>query len=378
MPAHLPPVAILTSGIGLGVYMPALLIQRQMRARGAEVEVVTLEGLYTAEGRERHVRHQQAFHTDFALALMGHRMPKGTDSIMDRHAVASLLGAWADRGLRNFIVWSGFWLPLLESYQQRVGAALALDCCRIDAIVSPSFKVQGALPSGAREIWLWSWQERRTVFEIPVDERPPQPFGQRARRLVVHGGGWGVGTYLQAREALASSDWALDTVVHGREEVVPGRPRDPHGPDDRWFAVAPGWRTWQARGAAPGFPPFGQMGGPADGHESGFRASPGEHGLFEVIRESKAIVSKPGGGTLIDSLASATPVVLLEPLGEAETANGKLWEELGFGVSFARWRQAGFSEALLDELHANFLRRPRGGPDYPADYVARLEGGGLG
>lgn len=365
----LPPVAILTSGIGLGVYIPALLIERQMRALGAEVDVETLEALYTAEGRERHIRHQQAFHADFALALMGHRMPKSADASVDAAAVEALLASWAGRGLRRFIVWSGFWLPVLDRYRNLVNGPLHLDCCRIDAIVSPSFRVQGPLPPDARDIWLWSWEQRRTVYEIPVDDRPAPPFPEREHRLVVHGGGWGIGTYRAARSALEGSGWSLDTVVHARDEAGAGRP------GDRWFAVAPTWRTWQ-RGPSGRhtFPPFRNL---ADGDEGDAEVPSDGHALFEVIRRGKAIVSKPGGGTLIDSLASATPVILLDPLGEAEARNGALWEQLGFGVPFATWRDSGFSETLLEDLHRNLRGRTRGGPDYPRDCFERLSAAGV-
>ena len=43
------------------------------------------------------------------------------------------------------------------------------------------------------EIWLWSWAEKRTAFEIPVSDEPPLAF-QRARSIVswftAAAGGW--------------------------------------------------------------------------------------------------------------------------------------------------------------------------------------------
>jgi UDP-N-acetylglucosamine:LPS N-acetylglucosamine transferase len=94
-----------------------------------------------------------------------------------------------------------------------------------------------------------------------------------------------------------------------------------------------------------------------------------------VIRRSKAIVSKPGGGTLIDSLSSATPVILLEPYGNAEEKNGELWRHLGFGVPFATWQASGYDEATLARLHASLLRAHRQGTDYPRYCVERLHSG---
>jgi UDP-N-acetylglucosamine:LPS N-acetylglucosamine transferase len=73
------------------------------------------------------------------------------------------------------------------------------------------------------------------------------------------------------------------------------------------------------------------------------------------VREAMAVVSKPGGGTLLDSLAAATPIVLLTPWGEPEAKNGALWEELGFGIDFQRWRETGFDHRVLEDLHHRLL-----------------------
>jgi UDP-N-acetylglucosamine:LPS N-acetylglucosamine transferase len=73
------------------------------------------------------------------------------------------------------------------------------------------------------------------------------------------------------------------------------------------------------------------------------------------VREAIAVVSKPGGGTLLDSLAAATPVVLLAPWGGPEAKNGALWEELGFGIDFQRWRRTGFDQCVLEDLHHSLL-----------------------
>jgi hypothetical protein len=338
-------VSILTSGIGLGVYLPSLLIQQRMAALRMRADIHVIEGYYDAESQRRLIAQRQAYRGNFALAQMGHRMARDIGGCLDPARLDELFGRWAAEGRREFMVWSGFWLPLLARYRDLHGAPLHVDCCRIDAEVSASFK-RTELPADATEIWLWNWLEKRTAFEIPVDDLPPLPFAERRRRLVVHGGGWGLGSY---RNRLAELDgWDCDVVVHDGMEARPS---------DRRFMVDPEWRAWDG-----GFPPFGEVGGRFDGNG---------HALFELIRRSKAIVSKPGGGTLIDSLCSATPVVLLEPYGHAEEKNGALWEHLGFGISWAKWRDSGCDESLLEACHEKLLTRVRG-PDYPSDYVARV------
>jgi hypothetical protein len=255
------------------------------------------------------------------------------------------------------MVWSGFWLPLLERYRVRIAAPLDIDCCRIDAEVSASFRVHDGLARDATEIWLWNWAEKRTRFEIPVSDAPPLELSERDFRLVVHGGGWGLGNFHARHAELANTDWACDVVVHDPVHADGTRTAD------RWFMVDPAWRPWQHRDEALTFPPFAQLGG-------AYRSD--DHALHAIIRRSRAIVSKPGGGTLIDSLAAATPVVLLEPYGYAEASNAALWRHLGFGITYDDWRATGFSAEVLAELHDNLRRRARNGPDYPRAYVERL------
>jgi hypothetical protein len=356
-----PAVSILTSGIGLGVYMPALFIQSRLRAAGVEAEVEVLEGYYTPEGQQRHLAHKQAYHDNFDLALMAHRMARSVEGSLDQPRVDALVTRWAEERRRHFIVWSGFLLPILERLRRDGASDLAIDVCRIDAVVSASFRVHEGLAPDAREIWLWSWEDRRTVYEIPVGDQVPLAFPERDHRLVVHGGGWSLGTYRDAFAAVGGTGWACDVVVHETVENTGARP------GDRAFMVDRDWRTWHRRDGAHTFPPFGEVGA------ARLAGGADKHALFELIRRSKAIVSKPGGGTLIDSLASATPVVLLEPYGYAEARNGALWEELGFAVPYASWRDGGFDPDVLERLHQNLLRRPRG-PDYPLGYAERLLG----
>ena len=349
-------VSILTSGIGLGVYMPALLLEGQLRGLGVEAEVEVLEGYYTDDGQRRQLAHARACRDDFALARMAHRMARDVAPALDGARLDALLARWAAERRRRFMVWSGFWLPILERHRATLGEPLLVDRCRIDAEVSASFRVHAELARDANEVWLWSWAERRTGFEIAVAAQAPLSFAARARRLVVHGGGWGIGTYRERLPDLRAAGWSCDVVVHDAREA--------DGGDDRWFMIDPAWRPWHRHERGHVFPPLAELGAAP--------RSTDEHALFQPIRCAMAIVSKPGGGTLIDSLAAATPIVLLEPYGYAEASNAALWEHLGFGVSYARWRETGFDEAVLRRLHENLRGRSARGPDYARDYAARI------
>ncbi|HEY0511087.1 MAG TPA: UDP-glucuronosyltransferase [Thermoanaerobaculia bacterium] len=361
-----PRVTVLGSGVALGVYVPALLAARQLARHGVDAEALVVESLYTAAGLDMLERYRQAYHRDFSLALMGHRMTRDVRPSLDAGAVTALLDRWRAEDRRYFSVWSGFWMPVLERYRREALGPLSVDLCRIDAEISATFKIYQDLCDGlgdeAREIWLWSLERRKLIYELPVSDQPALPWSGREDRLVVHGGGWGIGTYLDRVPELEAAGLALDVVVHDPAEAGArenGR---------RYFQVDPAWRAWQEERCR--FPPFGELREPVIFHRREER-----HEIYDLLRGSRAIVSKPGGGTLIDSLASATPVVLLEPYGYAEEANAEIWEHLGFGVPMARWQESGFSLDLLERLHRNLLARPgaaSGTIDYPASLAARL------
>lgn len=361
-----PPVTILTSGIGLGVYIPALLIQRQLAGFGVTTGVEVLEEYYTADSLRRHVAHREACRRNFALAQMAHRMARPVQDNLDEARIGTLLDGWATEGRTDFIVWSGFWLPLLEAYRHRVpGLRVRRDLCRIDAEVSASFKVHRDLEGDGTEIWLWNAADGAIHHEIPVTPEPPVPFAGRGNRLVVHGGGWGLGTYTDTLPALARAGHALDIVVHDPAE------RRFFGPDDRCWIVDPAWEPWHRNAAGHHvFPPVGAVA--RDGGVT-YSQNVDFHGFHRVIREARAVVSKPGGCTLIDSLAAATPVVLLDAYGYAEQANGTVWERLGFGLPFAGWAEGGFDPAALERAHAALIARGRSRGGYPATVAARLE-----
>lgn len=358
-----PAATILTSAVGLGVYIPAMLVRERLRRLGHAAAVEVLEELYVPSRLRDHVALRRAHHDNFALAQLANRMARDVGHCLDDARVQALLSQWAGEGRSRFIVWSGFWLPLLERYRALVpGLRLEIDHCRIDAEVSASFRIFPALRGTGNEIWLWDGSSGRVLHEIPVGDAAPPAFARRGRRLAVHGGGWGIGTYRDTLAELAQAGFSTDLVVHDPAEAA-GR-RD----GDRCFMLDPAWEPWlrDADGEF-SFPPMRELGG--DGELDG-EPHTQYHRFHDVLRQARAIVSKPGGCTLIDSLAAATPVVLLEAYGAAEQRNAQIWQQLGYGIALADWRASGCSEAVLEQLHRNILARPAAA-DYPRAWAQR-------
>ena len=346
-------IEVLTSGVALGVHVPGLLLADRLREQGAEAGVSVLERLLPAEKLRTTAEMKVAFHRDFRLARAGQRVRTDPAAVVAEDAVARLHQRWRDRGVRQFVVFSGFWLPLLERYLSTCDERPSVDVCHVDSVASPSFR--GTPDVGARQTWLMHAESGTVPCSIPVTRQAPIRWEARENRLLVHGGGWGMGTYRDKTPALRAHGFDLDVVAYEQADVA----------DDgvRYHLVDPDWHPW----LDDGYPPFG----PAEpGRTPRFRRGAGHHGSFDLCRVALAMVSKPGGGTLLDSLWSATPVVLLDPFGDHEQRNSRLWQDLGFGVSFDDWQACGFSPEVLRRAHESLLAARADVPDYSRTLLA--------
>ncbi|GHH76888.1 hypothetical protein GCM10018793_23690 [Streptomyces sulfonofaciens] len=349
-------IAVLTSGVALGVHVPGLLLASRLRERGADVRIDVLERHLPADRLTSVAASRKLFHSDFRTARVGQRLASDPADGIPEGARAELERAWEEDGVRVFVVFSGFWLGIVDHYVHRHladrrpgGPAPRVVICHVDSTTSPSFRRSAAQQSGAEVVWLASAAQGTLPWTIPVDTRPPVPWGQRTGRLLVHGGGWGMGTYQERGQQLAQAGHLLDLVIHERDPAVPWA---------RCFLIEPDWHPWHDDG----YPPLARIAPGQSPDVLTYRRGRTHHTAFDLMREARAAVSKPGGGTMLDSLWSATPLVLLEPVGAHEGENARLWKDLGFAIDFEQWRADGFDAARLEPLHRALLdarSRPR-------------------
>lgn len=367
----MPPVTLLASGFGLGFYVPALLMRDQLERRHVDCETVVLENYFQPEKKQKIPESRSAYHRDFATALVAQRLPMDIRDSFDPEAAERLLSRWEREGRTDFIVLSGHWVHLLRSYERRLAKrrTLSVDLVYMDSEPSPSWKsLQKYVPDyadGYRKIRLFDADRGTVPYRLPVGTEEPIPYERRSERYVVHGGGWGMGTYLDKIEPLRQTGASLDVVVSDPSEAAAARP------GDRCFMIDPGWEAWQEPESAVRrhpYPPFGEV---VPGRPTAYASPERHHALYGLIREARAIVSKTGGGTLVDSLESATPLVMLEPFGSHERRNAELWERLGCGIPYSTWEQSGFAVDKLVQLHRNLLAVRESGQDYIQSRISR-------
>ncbi|QFZ17870.1 hypothetical protein [Saccharothrix syringae] len=336
-------IEVLTSGVALGVHVPGLLLADRLRERGARAGVTVLERLLPAAKLATTAAMRTAFHRDFRVALVGQRVATNPFGAVPGDRLDELFAEWDERGVRRFVVLSGYWLPVLERYAGDADVVV----CHVDSVASPSFK--GDTGFGAR-VWLADAERVALPATIPVSREPQVPWADRAKSLLLHGGGWGMGTYRERVGELLGAGFELDVVAHEEAdaEVV--------DPAVRYHLIDPAWHPW----VDDGYPPFGRL---RPGTPTTYARGVGHHASFDLMRTSAAAVSKPGGGTLLDSLWSATPLVLLEPFGAHEQRNSELWQRLGFGITVEAWRERGYALEVLAELHEALSGVARRVPD---------------
>ncbi|MFC4101446.1 hypothetical protein [Paenibacillus xanthanilyticus] len=344
-------ITLLCSGVALGVYIPAIQLNYQLRQRGLHTEVEVLENYLEDAKRGKIGSTKREFHNSFKFALKGQKLALATDfrSSLDALAVDALLARWHAGKRRTFMVFSGFWLPIVEQYKDVYGLAdVQVDIIHIDSDYSPSFQNYLDLCERSSNIWLFHADSGRLLNRINVTDDEPVPFASRRRSCLIHGGGWGMGTYQAKIPELREAGVSLDIVTYYPEEAENGQE------GERFFLVDPDWSPWRPdeRGEYI-FPPFAEI---EAGKLPRFLNDARYPLLFDVARRDLAIISKPGGSTLVDSLSAATPIVFLEPFGPHEQKNADLWIRHGFGIAYDDWRRSGFSTAILEELHANLAR----------------------
>lgn len=359
---------ILCSGVALGVYIPAIYVHHELKKRdNVFSEVFVLESLIFDDKRDKIKENKIAFHRNFSVARMGQRMAGDILPSIDPHKLAEVFETWVNKEIRHFIVISGFWVSVLEVFKSRYPSwNFTAECLHIDCVVSASWnKVNYSAPY-YHSSWLVSHSRNKVVSELNMTELEPIPFDKRLKRFLTHGGGWGMGTYQSKIPELKKAGFDLDIVAYEMGEIPVTKE------NDRYFMIDPCWSPWHRnlKGEYT-FPPIGRI---VPGEEPAFSYKEAHHELLDVTREVVGVISKPGGATLLDSLAAATPLIMLDNFGDYEAKNAELWISLGFGIYYEDWKKEGFSFDILRKMNENLMSARGRQPYFVDQYLERIQG----
>lgn len=356
-------VSILCSGFGLGFYIPGLILEYQLNNREAATEVFVFENFIKKDKKDKINDSRQTYHANFNMALLSARIPNDIRNSLAIDQIADLIEQWKLEKQQDFIVLSGHWVYILDMLREHVEYPLNVHLLYVDSDRSPSWssllKFNPDYVRHYREIWLYDSKTQLINYHINVTQEPIIPYGERSDRFVIHGGGWGMGTYQGKIPELENQGIHLDIVAYDLRET------EASNLNHRFYMNDPSWNTWDK--GADGkhqLPPFSEI-KPDTAPE--YTSKLENHRLYDVLKGARGIISKPGAGTLMDSLSSATPTIILEPFGKHEQKNAELWLSYGLGILYEDWKNSGFALDELETIHHRLVQQKESCKNY-VDY----------
>lgn len=345
-------ITILCSGFGLGFYIPGIMLRNQLKNRKIDAEIDVFEHYMEVEKKEDISISKEAYHQNFARAIVASKIPLDIRKSIDYESVERLLDKWKKEKRDTFILLSGHWIYIIDMYRKVFGNPLKVDLLYVDSSYAPSWKSFYKLNKDYHhlynDVYLYDIDKNNIRCTIGVDGYKIKRFQLREKRVVVHGGGWGMGTYQEKIPELLTSGYQLDVIAYKEAELLCSQ-------EVRYMMNDPSWCAWEKdQTGAYDFPPYIIK----DRNGILKKETPKtNHWLLDVTNEAKAIVAKPGAGTLLDSFITETPLILLEPFGAHEKTNLQLWENLGFGIKYEKWVKNNYSEELLVRMHQNIASK---------------------
>ena len=341
-------IRILTSTMGLGTYVPALLLADYLKGRQKDCQVQVIESYLGDEKLNKFLMNKEQYHQSFKVARLGHKLSeKKLSGLLEASEEAAVINEWDSEPAEAFLVMSGNWLDVLLRYLQlgRIEAD-SVYMIHMDVGITPSwfrFANLTVFPhlrvydeEGVNYRFEYPELEKKDLFEDGAEEKP---------WIYLHGGGWGMGTYRECGQKLKESlPYRVRTTIHHMDEAdfLEGW---------EYYLMDPEWRPWNSENGCL-YPSIYRV---CDAHRK--IKIPNEHhqGMYSLYQNSCAIISKAGGGTLMDSLITATPLVFIDPIAKHEEENQKLWVKLGLGIRLEDWEKENYSLAVLKKLYENIL-----------------------
>lgn len=364
-------IVILTASSGLGSFVPAVTLSKWFQQQHRSVRFYALEQLYTPQALARLEKTKAQCRRSLRTALLTQRWlsqsPGAIRQAIDAEKWQAFKAQWQHCPPEQVFIFSGFWLsliPELQAVQQATRATgenqPAYQGLHVDVTASLSWQ-PGEVRSLQHHHLLAAGKEQFLVPPPPVVD-----WAQRESRVAVHGGGWDIGD-LDACIVMLRSRY---TLLLGQAAQV-GADAD----EKEWqLRTDPDWLPWQhgcvAGGQYPAQTLLGQTGAKADALSRMTNSlRPYEPPFQQLLSRCRALITKPGGASLIDSMATATPLVLLSPFGDYEAANGRAWIKRGFALSFEDWKAQSFALAPLYRCHQALLAMRGNRPVYGEKYA---------
>ncbi|WP_430409977.1 hypothetical protein [Kordia sp.] len=352
---------ILTSLFGFGVYFPARIVANGLKTAEFDSEVLLIEDVFTDAKRETFEASKIAFSKNYKLAKLATKLSINSSEMFDLDKMKTLFKQWKEANVSEFLCFSGLWLDVLSLYAKSV-PKVNVKLCRLDAGDAVTWRINDELAIQKTYSFL-NLTESKINYKLSIPTLQYIPYDEREEAVVIHGGGWALGNFLETTQQLPET-LIKKILVKDFSKYIPQEKATAYYIND------PTWNPIQHRAHASYFPGLGKINSKENiAYTENFEY----HSVLDLIVNSKAIISKPGGMTLVDSISTGTPLLYLEPMGENEEGNRILIERLQIGTSFETWQKEGFSKELLREFHENIQKIKTDLPDLISEIVSDIK-----
>lgn len=308
-------VAIFSSCAGYGTYTPALAMKKDMSSIGIDSEIFVFETFFAEKQKSQFLTYRNQFHDDFRFATMATGIASKTlhdtkISFLSKEHIQS-------KKFDKYIVLYGLWLPVLLQLGIDIQQIV---CLQLDVEDSPSWRAVRELSVGCENIWVIG-----NDGNIPKYKFQDVYSNDKNKSLVIHGGGWGITNYLDILSKI-QNEYEIH-VIHSSMSECSTEYNSYYTPIN-----------WLPDRDNPDYPPLNRY---PQNAKTDFN---------QLCLQSSAIISKPGGGTCLDSLRLHTPLIYLQGMAKHEEKNAEHFRELGYACSFNEWESTGFSLKKIENM----------------------------
>lgn len=345
---------LLTSAMGLGTYVPALHIRDGLEEKGFSVKLCLYEDYFSDETMSEYKRSKDAYHKDMRVAVAAHKMAsKRLKSALKSETLERILDEWQKDEVRKFVLLSGNWITLVRRYKEERCQEIEAYIVHMDIGVAPSFKHFQNEDALFSEIYPIDSDGVHALIDNHFEEKAATEREDNKIRLYVHGGGWGMGNYQSiADKLMLRDDIDLLLASYGTDEMKEGV---------TYSLLDAEWEPWKLDDN--GRHQYPKMRTNLNNNQMVCIDNSYSNGLYSLYSQCDALISKPGGATLMDSLIVGVPMIFITPIAEHEKVNAEAGVKLGLGISYEDWKESGFDVNILKKLKDNIqeIRRSKVG-----------------
>lgn len=336
-----PPPKVLTSLFGYGVYFPARIVTNGLKAASFDSDILIIEDLFTNDKRKTFEESRKAFGKNYRLAKLATKLSIDSKEMFNPEKVETLFTKWKEEQVCHFLCFSGLWLSILSLYSKR-NNSIQVNLCRLDAGEAVTWRNNDNVEINKTYSFL-DLKEKKINYRLEIPTLNYTPYHKRESSVVIHGGGWGLGYFVETSELLPEN-------ITKKVLIKDISQYDSSKPNTTYYMNDPSWSLNEKTRTSSNFPKLGKI---ISRDNVSFIKNKDYHNSLDLIINCRAIISKPGGMTIADSIITETPLIYLDALGENEEGNQRLIEHLKIGTSFEKWRKEKFSSQMLLELHNN-------------------------